>query len=300
MIVSELSGAISNNAISNRTAKGCETFLISFDIYQIESSSKIKETEVGSEQTKRFGAESWLCRWWSKGRASSLFDLGAQIPGVITNKFSTRNEVRKRERVNPKVRAKGVRTVDTRQTEDPWGQWGKRRKGESVERERKITLGFPSRRRKPDGWNQLKICDVFSIPSRDIRNYCLCFSPSAPYLSPMEPVQPPTPYLSNSSTQPPSFSSLNPVPWFPIPPTFCRLVPLGSSFDCPLLPRRSLSPRGWWKRLGVPLLKGCREFSEIEYPFSWLHLIYRATADATLSYVSIFAMGRTGSLHHEF
>lgn len=58
MIVSELSGAISNNAVSNRTAKGCETFLISFDIYQIESSSKIKETEVGSEQTKRFGAES--------------------------------------------------------------------------------------------------------------------------------------------------------------------------------------------------------------------------------------------------
>ena len=133
---------LTNNTISNRTAEGCETFLISFDIYQIESSSKIKETGVRSEQTKRFGAESWLCRWWSKGRASSLFDPGAQIPGVITNKFSTRNEVRKRERVNPKVRAKGVRTVDTRQTEDPWGQWGKRRKGESVERERKITLGF--------------------------------------------------------------------------------------------------------------------------------------------------------------
>lgn len=33
-----------------------------------------------------------------------------QISAVITNKFSTRNEVRKRERVNPKVRPKGVRS----------------------------------------------------------------------------------------------------------------------------------------------------------------------------------------------
>lgn len=33
-----------------------------------------------------------------------------QISVVITNKFSTRNKVRKRERVNPKVRPKGVRS----------------------------------------------------------------------------------------------------------------------------------------------------------------------------------------------
>lgn len=36
----------------------------------------------------------------------------------------------------------------------------------------------PKRERasEAEGWNQLKICDVFSIPGRDIRNYCLCFS----------------------------------------------------------------------------------------------------------------------------
>lgn len=58
--------------------------------------------------------------------------------GVITNKFSTRNEARKRERVNPKAQRKGL---------------GKRTRGD-----------------------RLKIRDVFSISSRDIRNCCLCFS----------------------------------------------------------------------------------------------------------------------------
>lgn len=38
------------------------------------------------------------------------FESCEQISVVITNKFSTRNEVRKRERVNPKVRLKGVRS----------------------------------------------------------------------------------------------------------------------------------------------------------------------------------------------
>lgn len=38
------------------------------------------------------------------------FESCEQISAVITNKFSTRNEVRKRERVNPKVRPKGVRS----------------------------------------------------------------------------------------------------------------------------------------------------------------------------------------------
>lgn len=34
--------------------------------------------------------------------------------GVITNKFSTRNEARKRERVNPKAGAEGARERESR------------------------------------------------------------------------------------------------------------------------------------------------------------------------------------------
>lgn len=99
-----------------------ESFLISPDIYQgiIESSSRIKETR--NEQTKRLRRGIRPAEEAIGGEnASSLFDPGALIPGVITNKFSTRNEVKKRERVNPKVRPKGVRSLDTRQTGNPLG-----------------------------------------------------------------------------------------------------------------------------------------------------------------------------------
>lgn len=69
---------------------------------------------------------------------------------------------------------------------------------------------------KSDGWKQLKIRDVFSIPRRDIRNYCLCFSSSTAVFIPLKPDPPPTvpmSYLSNSSSQPQPasfFWSLNP------------------------------------------------------------------------------------------
>jgi len=43
-------------------------------------------------------------------RRPAFSESREQISAVITNKFSTRNEVRKRERVNPKVRPKGVRS----------------------------------------------------------------------------------------------------------------------------------------------------------------------------------------------
>lgn len=81
-----------------------------------------------------------------RGRASSLVDSGADIPGpVITNKFSTRNEVRKRERVNPKVRAKGVAVraliLGRRRTRGGNEKKEQEEGVESGERERKITLG---------------------------------------------------------------------------------------------------------------------------------------------------------------
>lgn len=123
---------------------------------EIESSWKIKETGLRNEQTKRSGAESWLAlggggssagrRGDRRGRASSLVDSGADIPGpVITNKFSTRNEVRKRERVNPKVRAKGVAVraliLGRRRTRGGNEKKEQEEGVESGERERKITLG---------------------------------------------------------------------------------------------------------------------------------------------------------------
>lgn len=43
------------------------------------------------------------------------------------------------------------------------------------EREKEIA---PFSIEKSDSWKQLEIRDVFSIPRRDIRNYCLCFSSS--------------------------------------------------------------------------------------------------------------------------
>jgi len=69
---------------------------------------------------------------------------------------------------------------------------------------------------KSDGWKQLKIRDVFSIPRRDIRNYCLCFSSSTAVFIPLKLDPSPTvpmSYLSNSSSQPQPasfFWSLNP------------------------------------------------------------------------------------------
>ena len=65
---------------------------------------------------------------------------------VITNKFSTRNEVRKRERVNPKVRGKGVAVraliLGRRRTRGGNEKKEEQEEGvESGERERKITLG---------------------------------------------------------------------------------------------------------------------------------------------------------------
>lgn len=144
-----------------------------------------------------------------------------QISAVITNKFSTRNEVRKRERVNPKVRPKGVRSYFWYLADGKPGGANKapERNGccggsDEGETERKRGTA-PFSIEKSDGWKQLKIRDVFSIPCRDIRNYCLCFSSSTAVFIPLKPDPPPTvpmSYLSNSSSQPqPSFFwSLNP------------------------------------------------------------------------------------------
>lgn len=60
-----------------------------------------------------------------------------------------------------------------------------RRGLERTKESRRSPSGFRQGAGSP-AWNRLKICDVFSIPSQDIRNYCLCFSPSTPYLSPAD------------------------------------------------------------------------------------------------------------------
>lgn len=158
-----------------------------------------------------------------------------QISAVITNKFSTRNEVRKRERVNPKVRPKGVRSYFWYLADGKPGGANKALErngccgGSDGERERK---GDRERKRgiapfsieKSDGWKQLKIRDVFSIPRRDIRNYCLCFSSSTAVFIPLKLDPPPTvpmSYLSNSSSQPQPasfFWSLNPNEDTSLPP----------------------------------------------------------------------------------
>lgn len=140
-----------------------------------------------------------------------------QISAVITNKFSTRNEVRKRERVNPKVRPKGVRSYfwyladgkpgganKAPERNGCYEDRAKSERGRETGRKRGIA---PFSIEKSDGWKQLKIRDVFSIPRRDIRNYCLCFSPSTAVFIPLKPDPPPTvpmSYLSNSSSQPPA------------------------------------------------------------------------------------------------
>lgn len=164
-----------------------------------------------------------------------------QISAVITNKFSTRNEVRKRERVNPKVRPKGVRSYFWYLADGKPGGANKapERNGccedrTKSERERGTKRELaPFSIEKSDGWKQLKIRDVFSIPRRDIRNYCLCFSSSTAVFIPLKldpPSAVPMSYLSNSSSQPQPasfFWSLNPNEDTPIHDL--SLVP-GTSF----------------------------------------------------------------------
>lgn len=141
-IRAELSQTIRSAIAPERATRNFSHLLVRY-LPEIESSWKIKETGLRNEQTKRSGAESWLALEGGdrRRRASSFFDSGADIPGpVITNKFSTRNEVRKRERVNPKVRAKGVAVraliLGRRRT-----RGGNEEGVESGKRERKITLG---------------------------------------------------------------------------------------------------------------------------------------------------------------
>lgn len=149
-----------------------------------------------------------------------------QISAVITNKFSTRNEVRKRERVNPKVRPKGVRSYFWYLADGKPGGANKALERNGCCKDRTKSKGARKTKRKreiapfsiekSDGWKQLKIRDVFSIPRRDIRNYCLCFSSSTAVFIPLKLDPPPTvpmSYLSNSSSQPQPasfFWSLNP------------------------------------------------------------------------------------------
>lgn len=158
-------------------------------------------------------------------RASPPFESCEQISTVITNKFSTRNEVRKRERVNPKVRPKGVRSYFWYLADGkPVGANKDQQREERMLREDRMkskkARARGNKRNRPfsieksDGWKQLKIRDVFSIPRRDIRNYCLCFSSSTAVFIPLK-LDPSSTvsYLSNSSSQPQPasfFSSLNP------------------------------------------------------------------------------------------
>lgn len=63
-----------------------------------------------ADRRKIKGEKATRKRRAAKTEAHPFSQSCEQISAVITNKFSTRNEVRKRERVNPKVRPKGVRS----------------------------------------------------------------------------------------------------------------------------------------------------------------------------------------------
>lgn len=190
---------------------------------------KSKRNEYGSpgesvgETWKKNKGRSCAQELWRRAPSSESCE---QISAVITNKFSTRNEVRKRERVNPKVRPKGVWSYFWYLADGKPGGANKAPErngcckdrtesegGRATERKRGIA---PFSIEKSDGWKQLKIRDVFSIPRRDIRNYCLCFSSSTAVFIPLKLDPPPTvpmSYLSNSSSQPQPasfFWSLNP------------------------------------------------------------------------------------------
>jgi len=169
--------------------------------------------EIGGRKIK--GEKCRAQRLWIRIPPSESCE---QISAVITNKFSTRNEVRKRERVNPKVRPKGVQSYFWYLADGkPVGANKDQRREERMLREDRIKSKKARVRRrgnernrpfsieKSDGWKQLKIRDVFSIPRRDIRNYCLCFSSSTAVFIPLKldpPSAVPVSYLSNSSSQP--------------------------------------------------------------------------------------------------
>lgn len=111
--------------------------------------------ESVGETWKKNKGKSCVQKLW---RRALSFESCKQISAVITNKFSTRNEVRKRERVNPKVRPKGVRSYFWYLADGKPGGANKalerngckdrtKRQKRKRQREREESLPFPSRSR---------------------------------------------------------------------------------------------------------------------------------------------------------
>lgn len=126
-----------------------------------------KETNGGEADGRKIKGEK-LCAGGREERSPHPSpNPREQISAVITNKFSTRNEVRKRERVNPKVRPKGVRSYfwyladgkpgganedqrrEERMLRREWDEEGtsKRERESKRARENERSSSFPSRSR---------------------------------------------------------------------------------------------------------------------------------------------------------